>query len=434
MSDDRFFKDSVDESHSLFMFSEGNEAQSGSREQRNTDELSDGAMEVDRWDRSGRDAESFHGGDEAEFDDSDVVLRHERMKRPMQGEGSGRSDSTSASEASHESDLGGQMSERSAHGTSNYLNLAGNYWGNTPPVHDTFGTIQGANARAWAQAAEDLVMVGPAPKLPASGHARPINIFQAIPLPVRKCYSSLHETFKKKEQVGWVISVALREEDLPPPGKVTAWTQSIRKQKQDREIFDLELIEGQDRQDVERVEESLRALCEKVPLRLGNYGAGQRHFMVITALSYAAQKPGTVPTQKVVLAERENRLTVESHVHVLDAEALGHGRYEHTTKARLHISVHLCVDVHTIPEVPDKFAWLAFPEPFTDEKYGVSERLQIKACKVMRYLSSMIHGRVLTKKAVTLYCYVLLERIGYGSSRLKPGYQGMLINAFTSEA
>ncbi|KAK3636436.1 hypothetical protein LTR56_014223 [Elasticomyces elasticus] len=392
-------------SESLFMSDDGYEAGS-SPVPSDTKELFAGSMGVDERDAGGRDKGVV--GDEEEPDDLDsVVMQSGEVQR------SGlRSSSEDSDSQSHKSDLGKDMERRTARVSFDYLNLAGNYWGNTPPVHDTFGTIAGANARAWAQAKEGLVLSNKIPTPPAPGHARPVDMFRVVS-PVREVHTRLHKSIKKKEHDGWYIVVALDKNDLLRSGDGLT-TDKVRAEP-DREIFRFDLVAGQGEDEMTRVRRALHALCERVPVRLGDYGQWEKKFVAEVSLRRAALAPGTLPLHTVHWLSQDGGLYAGCYVSILDAETLSAGGFERVPKnvCRLYVAVNRCDTVHSVPEIPESFQQVQFPEPYPDDEHGVSRSLQVTACKLVLWLQSMMHGSVLTKDAVRTYTRALLRSAGY---------------------
>lgn len=80
---------------------------------------------------------------------------------------------------------------------SDFPTLTSIYWGNCPTASETYGTVEGENARLWMQAELELVLED-APEVPAPGRKRPIDLLDVAPARLRKIYSAVYPQSKGK--------------------------------------------------------------------------------------------------------------------------------------------------------------------------------------------------------------------------------------------
>ncbi|KAI7217605.1 hypothetical protein KC333_g4116 [Hortaea werneckii] len=71
--------------------------------------------------------------------------------------------------------------------------------------------------------------------------------------------------------------------------------------------------------------------------------------------------------------------------------------------------------LHTVPNIPSVFAPQAFPDLVAHDVCFVAPELQQKACRIMVFLQSMLHTRMIMRSGVRVYQNALLEWIGYRS-------------------
>ncbi|KAI7379057.1 hypothetical protein KC336_g19249, partial [Hortaea werneckii] len=102
---------------------------------------------------------------------------------------------------------------------------------------------------------------------------------------------------------------------------------------------------------------------------------------------------------------------------IADPEALGEGRLERlqTFEEVLVFDAADCASVHTVPNVPSMFALPPLPDTVPQHLCLVSAEVQHKACRIMAFLESMLHTRMLVASDIRSYQNTLLSWIGYRS-------------------
>lgn len=133
----------------------------------------------------------------------------------------------------------------------------------------------------------------------------------------------------------------------------------------------------------------------------------------------------------IQLSMTAGMLLCKARIVVTDLESFEEGRLARLRRATqefLTLEVADCVSVHTVPDVPSIFSLPILPDIVPQELSLVPSEVQRKACRIMAFLQSMFHARILARHEILSYQGALLDWIGYRSfSKVALRTKGMVV-------